>query len=69
MGEMRNAHSILVGKSEGKRRLGKPRHRWEGDINMTLREIGREVMDWIHLAQVRDQWLDVVNMTMNFFFP
>jgi hypothetical protein len=40
MGEMRNAYKILVGKPEGKRPLGRPRHRWEDDIKMGLREIG-----------------------------
>jgi hypothetical protein len=49
---MINAHKILVGKPEGKR----PRRRtWEDNIKMGLREIGREFMDWVHLAQDRDQ--------------
>jgi hypothetical protein len=43
MGEMRNAYNILVGKSEGKRPLGRPRHRWEDYISMDLREIGSKV--------------------------
>jgi hypothetical protein len=51
MGEMRNAYSVLVGKPEGKRHLGRPRHRWE-DIGMDLRKIWLECVDWIHLAQV-----------------
>jgi hypothetical protein len=48
---MRNANKILVGKPEGKRPLGRPRLRWEGNIKMDLREIGLEGVDRIHLAQ------------------
>jgi hypothetical protein len=39
-----------VGKPEGKRILGRPRHRWEGKIEMGFREIGWGRIDWIHLA-------------------
>jgi len=46
-GEMRNVYKILVGKSEGKRPLGRPRHRWEDNIRMDLREIRWEGVDWI----------------------
>jgi hypothetical protein len=56
MEEMINAYNILVVKPEGKRPLGRPRQRWEGNIVMNLREIGWEVVDWIHLAHDRDQW-------------
>jgi hypothetical protein len=51
-GEMRNAFRIFVGKPEGKRRLGSPSRRYEDNIRMDLREIGLEVTDWMHLAQV-----------------
>jgi len=51
-GEM-NAHSILVGKPEGKRPFGSSRHRWEDNIRMDLRETGCEGVDWIHVAQDR----------------
>jgi hypothetical protein len=54
MGEMRSTYSILVGKPEGKRPVGKPRYRWEDNIRMDLREIGWKCVDWIHLAQGRD---------------
>jgi hypothetical protein len=40
MGEMRNVHRILVGKPEGRRPLGRPRHRWEDNIMMNLQEVG-----------------------------
>jgi hypothetical protein len=55
-GEKRNAYRILVGKPEGKRPLGRPRRRWENNIKMNLTEIGCGGMDWIDLAQDRDQW-------------
>jgi hypothetical protein len=52
---MRNAVKILVGRSEGKGQLGKPTNRWEGNTRMFLREMGWEGVDWIRLAQKRDQ--------------
>jgi hypothetical protein len=52
---MRNVYSISVGKSEGKRQLGRPRHRWEDTIRIDPREIGWDGVDWMHLAQDRDQ--------------
>jgi hypothetical protein len=64
-GEKRNAHRILVGKPEGKRPLGRPRRRWEDNIKMNLREIGWGGMEWIDLAQDRDQWRALVNTVMN----
>jgi hypothetical protein len=54
MGETRNAYRILLGKPEGKRPLGRPRRRWVDNIEMNLREIGWDGMDWIDLAQNRD---------------
>jgi hypothetical protein len=52
MGEMRKAHRILVGKPERKKRpLGSPRHRWEDNIRMDLKEVGWKSVYWIHLAQ------------------
>jgi hypothetical protein len=66
---MRNSYMILFSKHEGKRPLGRPRRRWEGNIRMDLREGGWEGMDWIHLAQDRDQWWAVVNTLMNLLVP
>jgi hypothetical protein len=58
-----------VGKPEGKRPLRRPRRRWEDDIKMDLREIGWGGMDWIDLAQDRDQWSALVNTVMNLRVP
>jgi hypothetical protein len=69
MGEKRNAYTILVGKSEGKRPLRRPRRRWVDNIKMDLREIGWDGMDWIDLAQDRIQWRALVNMVMNLRVP
>jgi hypothetical protein len=65
MGERRNAYRILVGNPEGKRPLGRPRHRWVDNIEIDLREIGCDGMDWIDLAQDRDQGMALVNAVMN----
>jgi hypothetical protein len=58
-----------MGKPEGKRPLGIPRHRWVDSNKMDLREIGWDGMDWIDLAQDRDQWRALVNTVMNFRIP
>jgi hypothetical protein len=65
IGEKRNPYRILVGKPEIKRPLGRPRHRWEDNIRMDLREIGWGAMDLIDLAQDMDQWRTPVNTVMN----
>jgi hypothetical protein len=65
MGEERNVYKVLVGKPEGKRPLGRPRHRWEDGIRMDLREIVWGSVEWIQLAQDRDQWQALVNTVMN----
>jgi hypothetical protein len=69
MGEVRSAYSILVGRPEGRRQLGRPRHRWQYNIKMDLREIGFGDVDWIHLAQDRDRWRALVNTVMNLRVP
>jgi hypothetical protein len=67
--EEMNAYRILIGKPEGKRPLRRPSHRWVNNIRMDLREIGWGRMDWIGVAQVRDQWWALVNTVMNFRVP
>jgi len=68
-GKMRNVYSILVGKPEGKRPLGRHKRGREDNIRMDLREIGWEGVDWTHLAEDRDQWQALVNMVMNLRVP
>jgi hypothetical protein len=65
MGEERNIYSVLVGKLERKRPLGRQRRRWEDGIRMDLKEIGRGNVDWIQMAQDRDRWRALVNTVMN----
>jgi hypothetical protein len=64
-----DAYIISDGKPEGKEPLGRPRRRWEDNIRMGLREIGWEDVDWVHLAEDRDQWRALVNMVMNLRVP
>jgi hypothetical protein len=54
-------YRLLVGKPEGKRPLGTPRHRWVDNIKMDLLEIGWCGVDWIGLPQDREKWRAVVN--------
>jgi hypothetical protein len=70
MGERRGAYRALVGKPEGRRPLGRPRHRWEEHIKMDLREVGwGGGTDWIDLAQDRDRWWALVYTVMNLRVP
>jgi hypothetical protein len=69
MGATRNAHKVLVGKPEGRRPLGRPRRRWVDNIKIDLGEIGWDGMDWIKMAQDRDQWRALVNTVMNLRVP
>jgi hypothetical protein len=55
----------LVGKPEGKRSLGRADHRWDGNIRTGIRELGFVGVDWMHVAQERDQWRALVNAVMN----
>ena len=68
MEERRCVYRVLVGKPQGKRPLGRPRRRWEDNIKMDLREVGRGGMHWIDLAQDRDGWRALVNEVMNLRF-
>jgi hypothetical protein len=55
-GEIRDVYRVLMGKPEGKRPHGRPRRRWDDNIEMDLLEVRFEGVDWIDLAQVRDRW-------------
>jgi hypothetical protein len=68
-GEKRNVYRLLVGKPEGKRPLGRPRHRWIDNIKVDLLEIAVNVVDWIGLAQDRYRWRALVNSVMNLRIP
>ena len=68
MGEERGVYRVLVGKLEGKRPLGRPRHRWV-DIRRDLQEVGCGYMEWTGLAQDRDRWQTLVSAVMNLRFP
>jgi hypothetical protein len=69
MGEDRGVHRVLVGKPEGKRPLGRPRHRWEDNIKIDFQEVGRVRGDWMELAQDRDRWQTFVGTVRNFRVP
>jgi hypothetical protein len=69
MGEKRNAYRLLVGKSEGRRPLGRPRRRWLGNIRMDLLKVGWGVVDWIGLAEDRDRLRALVNSVLNLRVP
>jgi hypothetical protein len=67
-GEKRNAYTLLVGKPEGKRPLGRPRRRWVDNIRMDLGEVGWCSVDWIDLAQDRNRWRALVYSVLNLWF-
>ena len=69
MGEDRGVQRVLVGNPEGKRPLGRPRRRWEDNINMDLKEVGECRGDWMELAQVRDRWRTLVGTARDFRVP
>ena len=65
----RGVHRVLVGKPDGNRSLGRPRHRWEDNIKVDLCEVGCGGVDWIRLAQDRNRWQALVNAVMNHHVP
>jgi hypothetical protein len=68
-GEKRVLYRVLVGKPEGKRVLGRPKHRWEDNINMDLKKVVCWGMEWIKLAEVVNMWCAFVNAVMNLQVP
>ena len=64
MKEMRDVYRVLVGKPEGKMSVGRPRRRWEDNINLDIQEV-RWGMYWVDLARDMDRWFAVVNAVMN----
>jgi hypothetical protein len=68
MVEKRNAYSLLVGKPEERKPLGRPRCRWLDNIKMVILKIGWGGVDWTRLAQDRDKWRALVNAVMNLWF-
>jgi hypothetical protein len=69
VGHCRVLYRVLVGKPEGKRSLGRSRHKWEYNIKMDLQEVECGAMDRIELAQDNDRWLALVTAVMNFRVP
>jgi hypothetical protein len=69
IGKGRGVHKVLVGRPEGKRPVGRLRHRWEDNIKLDLRKIGIDGANWIQLAQDRVQWRAFVNTVMNLRVP
>ena len=67
--ERRGVYRVLMGKHEGKRPVWRPRRRREDNIKMDLEEVGCGSMDWIDMAQNRDNWRSPVKAVMNFGFP
>jgi hypothetical protein len=69
MGEERGVHRVLVGKREGKKPLGRPKHRLEDNIKMNLQEVGGVCGDWMELALDTDRWRPLVSTVRNFRDP
>jgi len=67
--ERRGVYRVLVGKSEGKRSLGRLRCRWDDNIKMDLKEEGCRCMDWIDVSVDRDGWRALVDAVMNIRVP
>ena len=69
MGRAEAYYRDLVGKPEGMKSLGNPRHRWEENIKMDLQEVGCGGIDWIELAQDRSRWWAFVTAVIKLWVP
>jgi hypothetical protein len=69
MREGRGVYSVLVGRPEGTRPLGRPRHRWGDNVRMDLQEVGCGCDEWTGLAQDRDRWRALVSAVRNLRVP
>jgi hypothetical protein len=69
MGKERGVHRVLVGKPEGKRPMGRPRRRWEDNVNMYLQEFGVGCGEWLESAQDRERWRALVSTVKNLRVP
>ena len=65
MGERRGVYRVLLGKPEGKRPMGRPRHRWEDTIKMDLQEVGGGCGNWRELAHDMERWRALVSTVTN----
>ena len=68
-GGEQSVYRFSVGKPEGKRQLGRHRHRWEDNIKVDLMEVECGGMDWIDLIQDRDRWRELLNAVMSIRVP
>jgi hypothetical protein len=69
MVEGRGVYRVVVGKPEGKRSIGRPRHRWEDSIKADFQEVRCGGMNWVELAQDRNRWRGLMNTVMKFRVP
>jgi predicted small integral membrane protein len=65
MGEKKNVYRLLMGKSEGRRPLGRQSRERVDNIRMDLVEVGWGDVDWVGLAQDRDRWRALMNSVLN----
>jgi len=69
MGDRKGVCRVLVGKPEGKRPFGRPKHRWEDNIKIDIQGVGCGGMNWIELVQEKDRWRELVNVVLSFRVP
>jgi len=69
VGESKCAYRVLLRKTDGKKSQGRPRRRWDDNINMDLQEVGCGGMDWIDLAQETNRWRTLLNAVMKLWVP